>query len=103
MSGTVSLEIAGKIATITNHNPDKHNAFDDEMDAQLFEILAELRVRPDVRAVIWQGEGKSFSSGRDDERGVDFPQLLDAAVTPAHQLVVGEGRLVVADGTHVAT
>ena len=65
MSGTVSLEIDGKIATITNHNPEKHNAFDDEMDAQLFEILAELRVRPDVRAVIWQGEGKSFSSGRD--------------------------------------
>jgi enoyl-CoA hydratase len=65
MSGTVSLEIDGKIATITNHNPEKHNAFDDAMDAQLFEILTELRARPDIRAVIWQGEGKSFSSGRD--------------------------------------
>ncbi len=51
--------------TITNDNPDKHNAFDDAMDAQLFEILAELRSRPDVRAVIWRGEGKSWSSGRD--------------------------------------
>ena len=28
-------------------------------------MLAELRERPDVRAVIWRGEGKSFSSGRD--------------------------------------
>ena len=65
MSGHVSLDIDGKIATITNHNPDKHNAFDDDMDAQLFAALAELRQRPDVRAVIWQGEGKSFSSGRD--------------------------------------
>jgi enoyl-CoA hydratase len=65
MSGTVSLEIEGKIATITNHNPEKHNAFDDSMDTQLFEILAELKGRPDIRAVIWQGEGKSFSSGRD--------------------------------------
>jgi enoyl-CoA hydratase/carnithine racemase len=65
MSGSVSLEIDGKIATITNHNPEKHNAFDDEMDSQLFAILAELRERPDIRAVIWQGEGKSFSSGRD--------------------------------------
>ena len=35
------------------------------MDAQLFAILDELRGRPDVRAVIWRGEGKSFSSGRD--------------------------------------
>jgi len=59
------LELDGAIATITNDNPDKHNAFDDAMDARLFEILAELRMSPDVRAVIWRGEGKSFSSGRD--------------------------------------
>src|SRR6195952_3379770 len=65
MSGTVSLEIDGKIATITNHNPEKHNAFDDEMDSQLFDILTELRSMPHIRAVIWSGEGKSFSSGRD--------------------------------------
>jgi len=61
----VRLEIDGPIATITNDNPDKHNAFDDDMDAALFEILGELRQRPDVRAIIWRGEGKSFSSGRD--------------------------------------
>jgi enoyl-CoA hydratase/carnithine racemase len=65
MAGQVHLEIDGAIATITNDNPDKHNAFDDDMDAQLFGILGELRSRSDVRAVIWRGEGKSFSSGRD--------------------------------------
>ena len=65
MTDRLRFEIDGAIATITNDNPDKHNAFDDEMDAALFEILAELRARPDVRAVIWRGEGKSFSSGRD--------------------------------------
>jgi enoyl-CoA hydratase/carnithine racemase len=59
------LEVDGPIAVITNDNPDKHNAFDDEMDAALFDALAELKTRPDVRAVIWRGEGKSFSSGRD--------------------------------------
>ncbi len=61
----VRLTIDGAIATITNDNPDKHNAFDDAMDLALFEILAELKQHPDVRAVIWRGEGKSFSSGRD--------------------------------------
>ena len=61
----VRLDIDGPIATITNDNPEKHNAFDDEMDQQLFEILGELKARPDVRAVIWRGEGKSWSSGRD--------------------------------------
>jgi enoyl-CoA hydratase/carnithine racemase len=65
MAGTVRLEIDGSIGTITNDNPDKHNAFDDDMDAQLFDILGELKGRSDVRAVIWRGEGKSFSSGRD--------------------------------------
>ena len=59
------LEHGGAIATITNDSPEKHNAFDDEMDARLFDILGELRDRPEVRAVIWRGEGKSFSSGRD--------------------------------------
>jgi enoyl-CoA hydratase/carnithine racemase len=65
MSERVHLEVDGPIATITNDNPDKHNAFDDEMDVELFDILTELRQRPEVRAVIWRGEGKSFSSGRD--------------------------------------
>ncbi|MEJ5254957.1 MAG: enoyl-CoA hydratase/isomerase family protein [Acidimicrobiales bacterium] len=65
MSGTVHLEIDGPIAVITNDNPDKHNAFDDEMDAQLFAAFEEVRNRPEVRAVIWRAEGPSFSSGRD--------------------------------------
>jgi enoyl-CoA hydratase/carnithine racemase len=59
------LEIDGAIATITNDNPDKHNAFDDAMDLALFEILGELKERRDIRAVIWRAEGRSFSSGRD--------------------------------------
>jgi len=65
VSGSVRLEIDGPIATITNDNPDKHNAFDDDMDLQLFDALGELVGRSDIRAVIWRGEGKSFSSGRD--------------------------------------
>jgi enoyl-CoA hydratase/carnithine racemase len=65
MGGSVRLEVDGTIATITNDNPDKHNAFDDGMDLQLFDIVAELCGRPEVRAVVWRGEGRSFSSGRD--------------------------------------
>lgn len=65
MTDRVRLEVDGPVATITNDNPDKHNAFDDEMDVQLFDILGELEQRTDIRAIIWRGEGKSFSSGRD--------------------------------------
>jgi enoyl-CoA hydratase len=63
--GTVDLEIDGPIAIITNNNPAKRNAFGDDMDVQLFDILTELKTRTDIRAVIWRGEGHSWSSGRD--------------------------------------
>jgi enoyl-CoA hydratase/carnithine racemase len=65
MTGTVSLHVDDQVAIITNDNPGKHNAFDDDMDAQLFAILGELKERPDVRAIVWRGDGPSFSSGRD--------------------------------------
>lgn len=65
MTKAVRLEYDGPVAVITNDNVDKHNAFDDDMDLQLFAAFAELKERPDVRAVVWRGEGKSFSSGRD--------------------------------------
>src|ERR1700723_861138 len=65
MTDKVLLDIDGPVAVITNNNPDKRNAFDDDMDARLFDILAELKGRPEVRAVIWRGEGKAWSSGRD--------------------------------------
>jgi enoyl-CoA hydratase/carnithine racemase len=61
----VRLDVDGPIATITNDNPEKRNAFDDAMDAELFAILGELRQRTDVRAVIWRAEGQAWSSGRD--------------------------------------
>jgi enoyl-CoA hydratase/carnithine racemase len=63
--GRVRLDIDGSIAVITNDNPEKRNAFDDGMDLQLFEILTELKARKEIRAIIWRGEGHSFSSGRD--------------------------------------
>lgn len=65
MTDRIRLDVDGPIATITNDHPDKHNAFDDDMDLALFQILADLRERSDVRVVIWRGEGRSFSSGRD--------------------------------------
>ena len=65
MTDRVRLEIDGAVATITNNNPAKHNAFDDDMDVRLFEILKELAGRSDVRAVVWRAEGRSWSSGRD--------------------------------------
>jgi enoyl-CoA hydratase/carnithine racemase len=61
----VRLEVNGPIAVITNNRPDKHNAMSDEMDRRLWEVLAEVHDMPGLRAIVWRGEGRSFSSGRD--------------------------------------
>ena len=61
----VKLSWDGPVAVITNDNPEKKNAFDDDMDLALFEILTELSTRKDLRAVVWRGEGSAWSSGRD--------------------------------------
>lgn len=65
MSETVLLEMIDGVAVVSLNRPERHNAFNDEMDARFFEVIAELCARDDVRCVLWRGEGKSFSSGRD--------------------------------------
>ena len=67
----IRFEVENHVAIVTNDRPEKHNAANDEMDRQLFDALEEIHGRPDVRVVLWRGEGKSFSSGRDtSELGV---------------------------------
>ena len=61
----IRLEIEEGIACLTNDRPEKHNAANDEMDRQFFDALEEIHGRNDVRVVLWRGEGRSFSSGRD--------------------------------------
>jgi hypothetical protein len=63
MTDMVRLQISGTVAVITNDHPEKRHAFDDEMDQRLFEILNELPQRHELRSVVWQAEGNSFSSG----------------------------------------
>ena len=53
------------VATVTLNRPDKHNAFDDEIIAQLRQAFAEVAAREDVRAMVLASEGKNFSAGAD--------------------------------------
>lgn len=74
----VRLDVDGPIAVITNNRPDKHNAMSDEMDRRLWEVLAEVHELPQLRAIVWRGEGKSFSSGRDTGQiGVRVEDISD--------------------------
>lgn len=77
-SDTITLEYDGPVAILSNNRPQRHNAANDEMDARLWELLAELHRREDLRCVVWRGNGKSFSSGRDtSELGVRTEDITD--------------------------
>ncbi len=78
MSDVIELEFDGPIAIMSNNRPEKHNAANNEMDARLWQILEELHAREGLRAVVWRGNGKSFSSGRDTrELGVRTEDISD--------------------------
>ena len=55
------------IAQVILNNPDKHNAFDDQMIIQLTEAFHTVAANPDVRIMLLKSEGKSFSAGADLE------------------------------------
>jgi enoyl-CoA hydratase/carnithine racemase len=77
-SELITLEYDGPVAILSNNRPDRHNAANDAMDSRLWDCLEELQGRPDVRVVLWRGNGKSFSSGRDtSELGVRTEDISD--------------------------
>ena len=75
---TLTLDYDGPVAILSNNRPDRHNAANNEMDARLWELLAELHQKDGVRCVVWRGNGKSFSSGRDtQELGIRTEDITD--------------------------
>ena len=53
------------IAQVTLNNPDKHNAFDDQMIIELTNAFNALAANANVRIMLLKSEGKSFSAGAD--------------------------------------
>jgi enoyl-CoA hydratase len=63
--GSVTLDVAGGVATITLDNPDVKNALSDDMAAQLLSICDDLDADPTVAAAVIRGQGTTFCSGAD--------------------------------------
>lgn len=56
---------ARDVAIVTLNRPEKHNAFDDEMIAELTRLFNQAGEDTRVRALVLQAKGKSFSAGAD--------------------------------------
>ncbi len=55
------------VARVRLNNPDKHNAFDDEIIGELTEAFIAIADNSNVRVMVLASEGKSFSAGADLE------------------------------------
>ena len=62
----VLVNIDGRgVATVTLNNPDKHNAFDDGIIAELTAAFNAIAANEDIRVMVLASTGKSFSAGAD--------------------------------------
>ncbi len=53
------------ICTLTLNRPDKHNALNAEMIAELRAAVVDIESKPEIRVVILQANGRSFCAGGD--------------------------------------
>ena len=65
MSDSLSLQRDGVVARLRLDRPELHNAFDANIIAALTTALESLARDPDVRVVVLEGAGASFSAGAD--------------------------------------
>ncbi len=67
---SILLEISHHVATVTLHRPDRLNAFNEAMHAQLAQALDRIELDRAIRAVLLTGSGRAFCAGQDlGERG----------------------------------
>jgi methylglutaconyl-CoA hydratase len=62
----VLLDIDSRgVATVTLNRPEKHNAFDEGLVADLASMFRELGADPELRAVVLRASGRNFCAGAD--------------------------------------
>jgi enoyl-CoA hydratase/carnithine racemase len=62
---TLKLETRGETLIVRLNRPDKLNAFDTKLIAELISLSRELKTDLSTRFVVFTGEGRAFSSGAD--------------------------------------
>src|SRR5215210_4726412 len=89
----VTFDQTGSIARITLNRPEKLNAIDYQVGAELYEAFARCEPDPSIRAIVLAGAGRAFCAGDElgRERTVDEQLSLKRRGTIKHY-VYGPGR-----------
>lgn len=78
---SVRYEVAGRIATITLNRPERLNAIDAHMPAEIRSAVEQANADDDVHVIVLTGEGRAFCAGYD---------LIDFAEAPGANVGVQE-------------
>ncbi len=62
---SLAVEIQGPLGLVTLNRPERHNAFDGALIADLTQALRNMEADDAVRVVVLAGAGRSFSAGAD--------------------------------------
>jgi enoyl-CoA hydratase len=65
---TILFEVEGAVATITCNRPDKLNALNQELLAELSAAIDEVAGNPAIRVLVLTGAGRAFVAGADIEQ-----------------------------------
>jgi len=84
MSNLVLLDTRDHIATLTLNRPERHNSLVPELLREMLTALGSLRAQVELRAVILQANGRSFSTGGDVQ---SFHDHRDHIETYAREMV----------------
>jgi methylglutaconyl-CoA hydratase len=65
MTQHIAIERQGPVGLVTLNRPERHNAFDDALIAELTEAFRSMEAEDGIRCVVLSSAGRSFSAGAD--------------------------------------
>src|SRR5512137_378337 len=65
MTTSLAIERQGPIGLVTLNRPERHNAFDDALIAELTDALRSMEAEDGIRVIVLSSVGRSFSAGAD--------------------------------------
>jgi enoyl-CoA hydratase/carnithine racemase len=94
------VEVEGRIGRVTMNRPEKLNALSRQLMSEIVELGAWLKLREDIRVMIFSGAGRSFcagfdlndfssaSDGESPRQAADLGRLATNALTDVPQLTI---------------
>jgi enoyl-CoA hydratase/carnithine racemase len=97
---TLVVKVEGRIGRVTMNRPEKLNALSRQLMSEIVELGAWLKLREDIRVMIFSGAGRSFcagfdlndfshaSAGESPRQAADLGRLATNALTDVPQLTI---------------